>query len=51
MRRCHLLWAASHMLRVESKRVACSVNVRRILVRGEEHFENLTTKWCILKYI
>jgi len=33
--------------------------VRRILVRGvsplaawgEENFENLTTKWCILKYI
>ena len=35
-------------------------NVRRILVRGgqctlaargEENFENFTTKWCILKYI
>jgi len=40
-----------------SEMTCCAKGVRRILVRGvnatwgEENFENLTTKWCILEYM
>jgi len=56
---CFILLVRRLLARMRRRSVDMNRNVRRILVGGsmplaawgEENFENLTTKWCILKYI